>query len=125
MTRAALSRVLRRIGWALVVIFGVATLSFVVAQVLPGDPARMMLGPQAPPADVAHVRERTHVALEIARIEARGGGWIDLPGLTSIEGRQDAGRLTLGAFAGSAYGIVGCNDDVGLAYIGQIKVIAN
>src|SRR5262249_15535030 len=28
-----------------------------VAQVLPGDPARMMLGPQASAEDVAHVRE--------------------------------------------------------------------
>lgn len=57
MTRAALSRVARRAGWAFVVILGVATLAFVVAQVLPGDPARMMLGPQAAPADVTHVRE--------------------------------------------------------------------
>ncbi|APR77482.1 Dipeptide transport system permease protein DppB [Minicystis rosea] len=57
MMRGALARALRRLGWALAVIFGVATLSFVVAQLLPGDPARMMLGPQAAPADVAHVRQ--------------------------------------------------------------------
>jgi peptide/nickel transport system permease protein len=54
--RGALARALRRIGWAIVVIVGVATLSFVVANLIPGDPARMMLGPQASPTDVAHVR---------------------------------------------------------------------
>ncbi len=53
----ALRRALRRLAWGLLVIAGVATLSFVVAQILPGDPARMMVGPQASPADVAHVRE--------------------------------------------------------------------
>jgi peptide/nickel transport system permease protein len=55
--RPTLARVLRRLGWGIAVIVGVATLSFVVAQLLPGDPARMMLGPQASAADVAHVRE--------------------------------------------------------------------
>lgn len=55
--KKALARAVRRLGWGLVVILGVATLSFMVAQVLPGDPARMMLGPQASSADVAHVRE--------------------------------------------------------------------
>lgn len=55
--RGALGRALRRLGWALVVIVGVATLSFAVANLLPGDPARMMLGPQASPTDVAHVRQ--------------------------------------------------------------------
>jgi peptide/nickel transport system permease protein len=46
----------RRLAWAVVVLFGVATLSFMVAQVLPGDPARMILGPQASPADVTRAR---------------------------------------------------------------------
>ena len=52
-----LLRAARRLGWAIVVVLGVATLSFVVAQVLPGDPARMMLGPQASSEDVAHARK--------------------------------------------------------------------
>jgi peptide/nickel transport system permease protein len=51
-----LARAIRRLGWGVVVIVGVATLSFVVAQILPGDPARMMLGPHASAADVAHAR---------------------------------------------------------------------
>ncbi|MFO0757646.1 MAG: ABC transporter permease [Byssovorax sp.] len=54
--RGALARVLRRLGWALVLMAGIATLSFIVSQVLPGDPARMTLGPQASAADVAKAR---------------------------------------------------------------------
>ncbi len=53
---AFLLRAARRLGWGMVVILGVATLSFVVAQLLPGDPARVMLGPQASSEDVAHAR---------------------------------------------------------------------
>lgn len=55
--KRALARALRRLLWGLVIVVGVATLSFVVAQIIPGDPARMMLGPQAAAEDVAHVRE--------------------------------------------------------------------
>lgn len=50
-------RALRRIGWALVVVFGVTTLSFFLIHILPGDPARMILGPQASAQDVSRARE--------------------------------------------------------------------
>jgi peptide/nickel transport system permease protein len=52
-----LARLMRRLGFGVVVIVGVATLSFVASELLPGDPARMMLGPHASAADVAHARE--------------------------------------------------------------------
>lgn len=55
--RGRLRGAARRLAWGVLVIVGVTTLSFVVTQLLPGDPARMMLGPQASAADVAHVRE--------------------------------------------------------------------
>jgi peptide/nickel transport system permease protein len=55
--RAALRYLGGRLAWAIVVIVGVATLAFVVSELLPGDPARMLLGPQASPADVARARE--------------------------------------------------------------------
>lgn len=51
-----LQHVTRRLGWAAVVIVGVVTLAFVMARQLPGDPVRMVLGPQARPADVARAR---------------------------------------------------------------------
>lgn len=47
----------RRLGWALVLIVGVTSLSFLVSQWLPGDPARILLGPQASTADVAQARK--------------------------------------------------------------------
>lgn len=50
-------RALRRLVWALVVVFGVTTLSFFLVHILPGDPARMLLGPQASARDVDRARE--------------------------------------------------------------------
>jgi peptide/nickel transport system permease protein len=46
----------RRFAWALVLVLGVTSLSFLVVEVLPGDPARMLLGPQASAADVTRAR---------------------------------------------------------------------
>ncbi|HRI66308.1 MAG TPA: ABC transporter permease [Polyangium sp.] len=50
-------RAFKRLGWALLVVFGVTTLSFFLVHVLPGDPARLLLGPQASAQDVARARE--------------------------------------------------------------------
>ena len=54
---ALVTRVMRRVGWALVVVYGVTLLSFVLVHVLPGDPVRMLVGPQASAQDVARARE--------------------------------------------------------------------
>src|SRR5689334_17004842 len=54
--KGAWARAARRLGWALLVIVGVTTASFVVAHVLPGDPARMLVGPQASLRDVERAR---------------------------------------------------------------------
>ncbi len=37
----------RRIGWSLLVLFGLSVVIFFIARVVPGDPARMALGPRA------------------------------------------------------------------------------
>ena len=50
--RGTLGHVARRFAWALVVVVGVGTLSFFLERGLPGDPARLWLGPQASAADV-------------------------------------------------------------------------
>ncbi|MEJ7730201.1 MAG: ABC transporter permease [Polyangiaceae bacterium] len=55
--KRALRYGLRRLLWALVVVVGVASIAFVIAHLLPGDPARMLVGPQAAAKDVEHVRE--------------------------------------------------------------------
>jgi ABC-type dipeptide/oligopeptide/nickel transport system permease component len=49
----------RRLVLAVVTVFGVATIAFVVAHLIPGDPAMMAAGPQASPADI----EATRIAL--------------------------------------------------------------
>jgi peptide/nickel transport system permease protein len=54
--KRALRFLARRFAWAIFLVLGVTSLSFVVVQVLPGDPARMLLGPQASAADVTRAR---------------------------------------------------------------------
>src|SRR5688572_23939619 len=45
-----------RLGWALFSIWAVVSLAFFLNHGLPADPARAIAGPQARPADVAHIR---------------------------------------------------------------------
>lgn len=49
---------LRRLGLGLFVLLGVLMVTFVVSRVVPGDPARLYLGPRASPEALAQVRER-------------------------------------------------------------------
>ena len=48
----------RRLLAALPLLFGAATIVFLILHLVPGDPARLMLGPGAPDADVAAFRAR-------------------------------------------------------------------
>ncbi len=45
----------RRLGWSLGVIWAVVSLTFVLNELVPGDPARLAAGPQARPVDVARI----------------------------------------------------------------------
>jgi len=49
---------LRRFIGMIVVIFLVLTIAFVIVRLAPGDPAALMLGPDATPQDVQQLRER-------------------------------------------------------------------
>lgn len=49
---------LRRVAWSAAVVWAVVSIAFAVNVLLPGDPARMVAGPQARPADVARIREQ-------------------------------------------------------------------
>jgi peptide/nickel transport system permease protein len=49
-------RLARRLGWSLLVVWAVVSITFAINNLLPGDPARMVTGPQARAADVARVR---------------------------------------------------------------------
>lgn len=49
---------LKRLAWAAFVVWATTSLAFVVNNVLPSDPARMVAGPQARPQDVARIRQQ-------------------------------------------------------------------
>jgi peptide/nickel transport system permease protein len=53
-----MNRLVRRIGWGLIVVWAAVSIAFMIDNLLPGDPARMVAGPQARPADVARIREQ-------------------------------------------------------------------
>jgi len=52
---------LRRIGISFVVLFGVSMLIFIIARVIPGDPARIALGPNATGEQVTALRAQMHL----------------------------------------------------------------
>ncbi len=52
---------LRRLGISVIVLIGVSMLIFVIARVIPGDPARIALGPNATPEQVAAIRTEMHL----------------------------------------------------------------
>lgn len=52
---------LYRLAGAVVVLFGVSVLIFVIARVIPGDPARIALGPTATQEQVERLRERLYL----------------------------------------------------------------
>jgi peptide/nickel transport system permease protein len=56
----------RRVGWSLVAIWAVVTATFVIYNVLPDDPARVIAGPQARPADVARIRKQLELDRPLA-----------------------------------------------------------
>jgi peptide/nickel transport system permease protein len=52
----------RRVGLSVVVVAGVVVLTFVIARVVPGDPATAWAGPHATPAEIAQARH--HLGLD-------------------------------------------------------------
>ena len=52
--------ILRRLGWALVVLLGLSVIIFSLMRIIPGDPARLALGPTVPEEIVEQYRERMH-----------------------------------------------------------------
>lgn len=48
---------LQRLGWSVVIVLGVTFLTFVIAFVVPSDPARTVAGPKADPETLATIRK--------------------------------------------------------------------
>ena len=57
----ALRMLLSRLGTSVLVLFGVSVLIFLIARVIPGDPARIALGPNATADAVAALRQQLHL----------------------------------------------------------------
>ncbi len=56
----------KRLGTSLIVLVGVSMLIFAIARVIPGDPARIALGPNATPEQVENLRLALHLDRNIA-----------------------------------------------------------
>jgi peptide/nickel transport system permease protein len=52
---------LRRLGLSIFVLFGLSIVIFGIARVMPGDPARLALGPRVPAETVQKLREQMHL----------------------------------------------------------------
>lgn len=50
--------IVRRILWSILVLAGLSIVIFLIARVIPGDPARIALGPLATPEQVANLRDQ-------------------------------------------------------------------
>ena len=53
--------ILKRLGYSIISLIGLSILIFVIARVLPGDPARLALGPNAPQSAVNALRAAMHL----------------------------------------------------------------
>ena len=53
-----LKYIIRRMLWLLVVLLGISVITFLIAYLVPVDPARVFAGPKATPAQVANVRHQ-------------------------------------------------------------------
>ena len=90
--------VLRRIFYALFVLWGALTIVFIAIRIVPGDPAAMMLGPSATQADVEELRARLglddslprqYVTFlgDVARFDFGKSLWLNRPVMTSVTER--------------------------------------
>lgn len=62
---------IRRLLWSLVVLAGLSVLIFLIARVVPGDPARLAMGPRASDAQVAQLRAEMGLDLPLPEQYAR------------------------------------------------------
>lgn len=66
-----LSFLLRRIGWSLIVLIGLSMVIFFIARIMPGDPARMALGPSATAEQVMALQDKLGLNLPMPEQYAR------------------------------------------------------
>jgi ABC-type dipeptide/oligopeptide/nickel transport system permease component len=105
------SYLIRRLAYAVFVLWGAMTIVFVTVRIVPGDPASMMLGAGATEEDVTALRDRLGLGdalpvqyaqfmTDIARFDFGESLWLNRPVLSSIAERiTTTGRLALAAMA--------------------------
>lgn len=100
--------VLRRVLYALFVLWGALTIIFIAIRIVPGDPAAMMLGASATQEDVAELRgrlgledslPRQYVTFigDVARFDFGKSLWLNRPVTTSVTERIAATARLAGA----------------------------
>jgi peptide/nickel transport system permease protein len=102
---------LRRLAYAVFVLWGALSIIFVTIRIVPGDPASLMLGPGATEEDVAALRHRlgldaslpvqyAHFLSEAVRLDFGNSLWLNRPVLASIGERiTTTARLAAAAMA--------------------------
>src|SRR5690349_11444785 len=105
------SYLIRRLAYALFVLWGAMSIVFVTVRIVPGDPASMMLGAGATEEDVAALRARlglddampvqyAQFMADVARFDFGQSLWLNRPVLASLAERiTTTGRLALAAMA--------------------------
>lgn len=103
----------KKLGWALFTIWAVITATFLIYNLLPEDPARVIAGPQARPADVARIR--TQLGLD-RPLTVRY--WRYMTDLVSLRKRPPTGKED------SALHIGPVAIDLGVSYLKRKPVVA-
>ena len=102
----------KKLGWAVFTIWAVITATFLIYNILPADPARVIAGPQARPADVARIR--TQLGLD-RPLTVRY--WLYMTNLVSLRKRPPKGKPD------SALHIGPVAIDLGVSYLKRQPVV--
>ncbi|GAB5377416.1 MAG: ABC transporter permease subunit [Acuticoccus sp.] len=81
--------VIKRLGFAVITLFGVLTIVFFIVRVLPGDPALVILGDQASQASIESLRERLglNAPIYVQYLQFLGGVLVGDWGTSLVSGR--------------------------------------
>lgn len=81
--------VIKRLGFAVITLFGVLTIVFFIVRVLPGDPALVILGDQASQASIESLRERLglNAPIYVQYLKFLGGVVVGDWGTSLVSGR--------------------------------------
>jgi peptide/nickel transport system permease protein len=87
----------RRLAWSVFVVWAVVSIAFAINNLLPGDPARMVAGAQARPADVARIRQQMGLGDPAVVQYARFWRRLVHLGSQTIDPKGDPAHATCGA----------------------------